>query len=95
MKQQNTSRQGDQHGRHGRHERPTRTPPTINRTAADRSVSGITIVGARPCPFCGGEPQIQASGDLSWVRCAECGAITSGKSTIKAAVDSWERRAGE
>jgi Lar family restriction alleviation protein len=49
----------------------------------------------KPCPFCGGNPTVDAQfGREWWVECDDCAATTGGMEATKAeAIAAWNRRA--
>ena len=54
-----------------------------------------------PCPFCGSEAKLYASGvaptlvDVCCENIDECGAQITGENGVKAVIAAWNRRAGE
>jgi len=50
-------------------------------------------LGAKPCPFCGGMPELFGSDRIGWeVDCAACNATGGGGETKADAVVAWNRR---
>ena len=46
----------------------------------------------KPCPFCGGDATLYTR---FWIVCMTCGAQTTIFDSAQAAVEAWNRRAGE
>jgi len=50
-------------------------------------------LGAKPCPFCGGTPELFGSDRSGWeVDCAACNATGGGGETKADAIAAWNRR---
>lgn len=50
----------------------------------------------KPCPFCGGIPEICGGGGEEgyfWVYCFSCGAEMKGDEIKEKAIEAWNRRA--
>lgn len=47
----------------------------------------------KPCPFCGGEAEMQHAMGEWWALCPICKANVDGKNTEQRAVEAWNSRA--
>lgn len=51
------------------------------------------MVELKPCPFCGGEPELIDRGDFYWVYCESCDALGGKHRDESKAVEAWNQRA--
>ncbi len=46
----------------------------------------------KPCPFCGGEPQVFRAFNETWLQCTRCSASSSMEQTDELALKQWDTR---
>lgn len=50
------------------------------------------MIELKPCPFCGGAPEMVTDAPEIWVRCTGCGTNSDTTATKRRAFNHWNRR---
>jgi Lar family restriction alleviation protein len=54
--------------------------------------AGVNVPEALPCPFCGGIPFQRRFAHTVYIECRECGATTTGRTSLEAVLALWNVR---